>query len=107
MLVQASGAVLRLPSGPPGSSTLSAVLGTSPAALSSVTAGREKVENEMFSPSITRITIDWDFGHFRDCNGVSNGARLDPQTLTREARAGSFVGSPAGLIGPRLELRSV
>ena len=37
---------------------------------------------------------------------MSNGAGLAAQTLAREARAGSFVGSPSGLIGPRLRLRS-
>ena len=51
------------------------------------------------------FTIDWEFGHFRDCNGVSNGASLAPQTLAREARAGTFRGNPAGLLGPRMKLR--
>jgi len=52
-----------------------------------------------------RLREDWDFGHFRDCNGVSNGARLAPETLAREARHRHFTGKPAGIIGPKLKLR--
>lgn len=32
---------------------------------------------------------------------------MAPQTLAREARAGTFRGNPAGLLGPRMKLRSV
>ena len=71
-----------------------------------VTAGSEKVELRIFHTINYLMTIDWDFGHFRDCNGVSNGARLAPETLAREARHRHFTGKPAGIIGPKLKLRS-
>ena len=51
------------------------------------------------------FTLDWEFGFFRDCNGVSNGKSHGQDLLLREAEAGAFTGVPAGLIGPKLSLR--
>lgn len=52
-----------------------------------------------------RTRQDWDFGFFRDCNGVSNGRPLDGNTVDREARASPFVGIPSGFLGPKFKLR--
>ena len=99
--------MLPLPSGLPGWSTPWAARPTNPAVVSLATAGSDKVSLHLSHHQLLTITIDWEFGHFRDCNGVSNGAKLDPQTMAREARAGIFTGNPAGLLGPRIKLRLV
>ena len=31
---------------------------------------------------------EWEYGAFRDCNGVSNGTPLPPETVAAEAAAG-------------------
>merc|ERR1711997_80915 len=43
---------------------------------------------------------EWEYGNFRDCNGVSNGTPLSPETIAAEAAAGPHHGKPAGKIGP-------
>ena len=43
---------------------------------------------------------EWNYGHFRDCNGISNGTPLSEETLAAEAAAGHYKGTPAGAIGP-------
>lgn len=43
---------------------------------------------------------EWDYGKFRDCNGVSNGTPLPPETILAESQAGPYHGKPAGEIGP-------
>jgi len=57
-----------------------------------------------------RTRKDWQFGFFRDCNGVSNGKELEEATVAREMRellSGNVVGfgRPAGLMGPKIKLR--
>ena len=47
-----------------------------------------------------RPLSEWEYGAFRDCNGVSNGTPLPPETLAAEAAAGPYHGEPAGKIGP-------
>lgn len=47
-----------------------------------------------------RAQADWEAGHFRDCNGVSNGRSLAEETQKAEAEAGSYKGTPAGAVGP-------
>ena len=49
--------------------------------------------------------LDWEFGFFRDCNGRSNGRSLSVDATLQEEDAGTFIGIPAGLIGPKLNLR--
>ena len=55
------------------------------------------------------IQEDWEFGAFRDCNGVSNGTPLPQLTLRLEAEeaeeAEEARGDPAGYLGQRLRLR--
>jgi len=43
---------------------------------------------------------EWEYGKFRDCNGVSNGTPLPPETILAESQAGPYHGKPAGEIGP-------
>jgi len=43
---------------------------------------------------------EWDYGKFRDCNGVSNGTPLLPETIAAEEAAGPYEGKPAGEVGP-------
>merc|ERR1719244_1851216 len=43
---------------------------------------------------------EWQTGNFRDCNGVSNGVPLPPETLEAEAAAPPHHGKPAGEVGP-------
>ena len=43
---------------------------------------------------------EWEYGKFRDCNGVSNGTPLPAETLAAEAAAGPYHGTPAGEVGP-------
>merc|ERR1719150_1856993 len=38
---------------------------------------------------------EWEYGHFRDCNGVSNGQPLSPETIAAEAAAGNYIAAPA------------
>ena len=47
-----------------------------------------------------RPLSEWEYGEFRDCNGVSNGKTLDKDLLDREKLAGPYRGTPAGLVGP-------
>ena len=41
-----------------------------------------------------RPQVEWTAGLFRDCNGVSNGLPLSPETLAAEAEAAAY-GDPA------------
>ena len=41
-----------------------------------------------------------DIFFFRDCNGVSNGSPLPPETYAAEAAAPPYQGKPAGEVGP-------
>ena len=44
---------------------------------------------------------EWEGGLYRDCNGVSNGTPLPPDTIYAEEAAGPYSGgSPAGEVGP-------
>ena len=45
-----------------------------------------------------RSSYDWKAGLFRDCNGVSNGLPLSPETLAAEAAAGNYIAAPAPLV---------
>merc|ERR1719384_3032341 len=42
-----------------------------------------------------RPHAEWEYGHFRDCNGVSNGQPLSPETIAAEAAAGNYIAAPA------------
>merc|ERR1719150_2447583 len=41
-----------------------------------------------------RPHAEWEYGHFRDCNGVSNGTPLSPETIAAEAAAGNYIAAP-------------
>lgn len=41
-----------------------------------------------------RPQVEWAAGNFRDCNGVSNGQPLSPETIAAEAEAAAY-GDPA------------
>merc|ERR1712150_169747 len=41
-----------------------------------------------------RPQVEWTAGQFRDCNGVSNGLPLSPETIAAEAEAAAY-GVPA------------
>merc|ERR1719150_963907 len=41
-----------------------------------------------------RPAAEWEYGHFRDCNGVSNGTPLSPETIAAEAAAGNYIAAP-------------
>ena len=46
-----------------------------------------------------RSSYDWKAGLFRDCNGVSNGLPLSPETIAAEAAAaGNYIAAPAPLV---------
>merc|ERR1719266_2970131 len=46
-----------------------------------------------------RSGLDWQAGLFRDCNGVSNGLPLSPETIAAEAAAaGNYIAAPAPLV---------
>ena len=56
--------------------------------------------------SSVSIKVEWDFGYFRDCNGISNGIDLHPDTIAAEEEAGiEPEGTPAGFLGPVIRLR--
>ena len=64
--------------------------------------------SDRFCWLINRVVfLDWEFGFFRDCNGISNGRSLSEATLRQEKEAGLSIssGRPAGLMGPKLKLR--
>merc|ERR1712241_619435 len=42
-----------------------------------------------------RPHAEWEYGNFRDCNGVSNGTPLSPETIAAEAAAGNYIAAPA------------
>lgn len=52
-----------------------------------------------------RERVEWDFGYFRDCNGVSNGIDLHQDTIAAEEAAGAVPSLPAGFLGPVIPLR--
>merc|ERR550532_3845521 len=41
-----------------------------------------------------RPHAEWEYGNFRDCNGVSNGTPLSPETIAAEAAAGNYIAAP-------------
>merc|ERR1719384_2892331 len=45
-----------------------------------------------------RPAAEWQLGHFRDCNGASNGKPLSPETIAAEAAAGNYIAAPAPLV---------
>ena len=47
-----------------------------------------------------RPLAEWEYGEFRDCNGVSNGTPLPPEVIAAEEAAGGYAGTPAGEVGP-------
>merc|ERR1719412_1414594 len=47
-----------------------------------------------------RPLAEWQYGEFRDRNGVSNGTPLSHQVLEAEQAAGGYHGQPAGEVGP-------
>ena len=53
----------------------------------------------------TAFQVEWDFGYFRDCNGVGNGIELDQDTIAAEEAAGTVPSLPAGFLGPVIPLR--
>jgi len=53
----------------------------------------------------TAFQVEWDFGYFRDCNGVSNGIELHQDTIAAEEAAGTVPSLPAGFLGPVIPLR--
>ena len=51
-----------------------------------------------------RPLSEWEYGEFRDCNGVSNGTPLPPEIIAAEEAAGPYHGTPAGEVGPPPEV---
>ena len=47
-----------------------------------------------------RPHAEWEYGHFRDCNGVSNGTPLSPETIAAEAAAGNYIAAPVAAYAP-------
>ena len=60
----------------------------------------QNTEHLLDSHSVSYLQEEWEYGHFRDCNGVSNGTPLPAETIAAEAAAGPYHGKPAGEVGP-------
>merc|ERR1712048_664605 len=54
-----------------------------------------------------RPHAEWEYGHFRDCNGVSNGTPLSPETIAAEAAAGNYIAAPVAAYAPAAPVASV
>ena len=64
-------------------------------------AAKLNLKRVFFIDLVLCFQEEWEVGLYRDCNGVSNGTPLPPDTIYAEEAAGPYSGgTPAGDVGP-------